>query len=91
MPIPNEDNEVVATTPEDITLPNNVEIEAPDNSEDTQNLDSSDLDIIDFLLKEDESQTEGKPTEPVFFQNKEEKIEEEEQFIDEELLEDIEK
>jgi len=86
-----EDNAVDKTTPEDITLENNVEIENPiTNSEDTQNLDDNDLDLIDFLLKE-EIPEEEKPTEPVFFPNKEEQTEEEEQFIDEELLEDIEK
>ncbi len=83
-----EDTAVVQTTPEDITLENNVEPENPiTNSEDTQD---NDLDLIDFLLKE-EIPEEEKPTEPIFFPNKEEQIEEEEQFIDEELLEDIEK
>lgn len=86
--MPIEDNAVATTTPEDITLENNVEPENPiTNSEDTQD---NDLDLIDFLLKE-EIPEEEKPTEPVFFPNKEEQIEEEEQFIDEELLEDIEK
>jgi len=86
--MPPEDNAVATTTPEDITLENNVEIENPiTNSEDTQD---NDLDLIDFLLKE-EIPEEEKPTEPVFFPNKEEQTEEEEQFIDEELLEDIEK
>lgn len=85
-----EDTAVVQTTPEDITLENNVAPENPiTNSEETPNNDN-DLDLIDFLLKE-EIPEEEKPTEPVFFPNKEEQTEEEEQFIDEELLEDIEK
>ena len=86
-----EDTAVVQTTPEDITLENNVAPENPiTNSEETPDLDDNDLDLIDFLLKE-EIPEEEKPTEPVFFPNKEEQTEEEEQFIDEELLEDIEK
>ena len=96
------DNNVTPENPETPEIPETPETpeteeETPENPEtpedsDPQDLDSDDLELIDSLLTEEESdKKEETPTEPTFFPKEENKEETEEEFIDEELLEDIEK